>query len=90
MIVKIASTFLDDGAEPGRIFVMDEPTAALTAREAERLFEIIAALKRRGCGVLYVSHRIEEILQDLRPDHGLARRRVAAAESQARRRPAPR
>ena len=63
MIVKIASTVLDDGSRPGRIFVMDEPTAALTARECERLFQIIVELKRRGCAVIYVSHRIEEILQ---------------------------
>ena len=63
MIVKIASTFLGDGDHPGRIFVMDEPTAALTARESERLFQTISELKRRGCGVIYVSHRIEEILQ---------------------------
>jgi|SRR5271166_847954 len=53
MIVKIASTFLGDGALPGRIFVMDEPTAALTARESERLFQIISELKRRGSAVIY-------------------------------------
>jgi ABC-type sugar transport system ATPase subunit len=63
MIVKIAATFLDDGAPPGRVFVMDEPTASLTAREAERLFRIIAELQRRGCGIVYVSHRIEEVLR---------------------------
>ncbi len=62
MIVKIASTFLDDASAPGRIFVMDEPTAALTNRETERLFKIIGELRRRGSAVVYVSHRIEEIL----------------------------
>ena len=63
LIVKIASTFVEDGTPPGRIFVMDEPTAALSHAEAERLFQIIVELKRRGCGVIYVSHQIEEVLR---------------------------
>jgi ABC-type sugar transport system ATPase subunit len=63
MIVKIASTFVDDASAPGRIFVMDEPTAALTSEESERLFRIIGELQRRRAGVLYVSHRIEEVLR---------------------------
>jgi ribose transport system ATP-binding protein len=63
MIVKIASTFVDDASAPGRVFVMDEPTAALTSEESERLFRIIGELQRRGAGVLYVSHRIEEVLR---------------------------
>ncbi len=44
-----------------RIIVMDEPTAALTAHEVERLFTIIGDLKARGIGVIYISHRLEEI-----------------------------
>ena len=63
MIVKIASTFVDDASAPGRIFVMDEPTAALTSEESERLFRVLGELQRRGSGVLYVSHRIEEVLR---------------------------
>jgi ABC-type sugar transport system ATPase subunit len=63
MLVKIASTFLEDTAAPPRLFVMDEPTAALTSAESERLFHIIAELRRRGCGILYVSHRIDEVLR---------------------------
>ncbi len=63
MIVKIASTFVDDASAPGRIFVMDEPTAALTSEESERLFRALGELQRRGSGVLYVSHRIEEVLR---------------------------
>ncbi|MBV8443682.1 MAG: sugar ABC transporter ATP-binding protein [Hyphomicrobiales bacterium] len=63
MIVKIASTFVDDASAPGRIFVMDEPTAALTSEESERLFRILDELQRRRAGVLYVSHRIEEVLR---------------------------
>jgi ABC-type sugar transport system ATPase subunit len=63
MIVKIASTFLDDVSAPGRIFVMDEPTASLNGRESERLFRTILELQRRGGAAIYVSHRIEEVLR---------------------------
>jgi ribose transport system ATP-binding protein len=44
-----------------RIIVMDEPTAALTDREIDRLFAIIATLKARGAGIIYISHRMEEL-----------------------------
>ncbi len=46
-----------------KIVVMDEPTAALTSGEAERLFAVIGDLRRRGCGVVYVSHRIDEVFR---------------------------
>ena len=46
-----------------RLIVMDEPTAALSAAEAERLFSIIQDLRRSGVAVLYVSHRLDEILE---------------------------
>ena len=63
IIVKIASTFVEDGSGCGRLFVMDEPTAALSSKEAERLFGVIAELKRRDCAIVYVSHRIDEVLR---------------------------
>jgi ribose transport system ATP-binding protein len=44
-----------------RIIVMDEPSAALTDREIDRLFEIIKTLKSKGNGVIYISHRLEEL-----------------------------
>lgn len=44
-----------------RILVMDEPTSALTSAEAEKLFTLMEALKRRGCGIIYISHKMEEI-----------------------------
>jgi rhamnose transport system ATP-binding protein len=44
-----------------RVIVMDEPTAALTMTEVDRLFGIVAALRARGNAVLFVSHRLEEI-----------------------------
>jgi len=45
------------------ILVMDEPTAALTGREVNRLFEVIRSLRRSGVSVIYISHRLQEIKQ---------------------------
>lgn len=58
-LVEIAKALSKDF----RIIAMDEPTAALTAAEVARLFEIIEKLKRRGIAVLYVSHRLREIFR---------------------------
>jgi ribose transport system ATP-binding protein len=44
-----------------RILIMDEPTSSLTQRETERLFEVIADLKRSGVAVVYISHRLMEV-----------------------------
>ena len=46
-----------------RIIVMDEPTAALTSQEVEHLFAIIRDLKAHGIGVIYISHRLDEIFE---------------------------
>jgi ribose transport system ATP-binding protein len=46
-----------------RIVIMDEPTSALTDRETETLFGIIDSLRRSGVGVIYISHRLEEVKQ---------------------------
>ncbi len=48
-------------AGQARIIVMDEPSAALTSHEVARLFAIIAELKRQGIGIVYISHRLDEI-----------------------------
>jgi rhamnose transport system ATP-binding protein len=56
-IVEIAKAI---GAN-ARILIMDEPTASLTDREVHSLFQIIASLRERGAGVIYISHRLEEI-----------------------------
>lgn len=45
----------------GRILIMDEPTAALSHQEAEELFRIIGLLKKQGVGIIYISHRLEEL-----------------------------
>ena len=44
-----------------RIIVMDEPSAALSTREVEGLFKVIEGLKERGIGIIYISHRLDEI-----------------------------
>jgi rhamnose transport system ATP-binding protein len=44
-----------------RILIMDEPTASLTERETEHLFKVIAELRAQGVGVIYISHRLEEL-----------------------------
>ena len=44
-----------------KILIMDEPTSSLTAKEIEELFRIIRQLKADGCGIVYISHRLEEL-----------------------------
>jgi rhamnose transport system ATP-binding protein len=46
-----------------RILIMDEPTAALTESDVERLFELVRLLKQRGVGIIYISHRLQEVFQ---------------------------
>ena len=44
-----------------RLLIMDEPTAAITEADVERLFEIIRLLKERQVGIVYISHRLHEV-----------------------------
>jgi ABC-type sugar transport system ATPase subunit len=44
-----------------RILIMDEPTAALTEADVQRLFGIVRLLRERGVGIIYISHRMEEV-----------------------------
>ncbi|SHF01727.1 ribose transport system ATP-binding protein/rhamnose transport system ATP-binding protein [Seinonella peptonophila] len=46
-----------------QVVIMDEPTASLSEKETEKLFQIIDDLKKRKVGVIYISHRLEEIFQ---------------------------
>ena len=46
-----------------KIIVMDEPTATLTTQEVERLFAIVRDLKSHGLGIIYISHRLDEIFE---------------------------
>ncbi|HLH49495.1 MAG TPA: sugar ABC transporter ATP-binding protein, partial [Roseiarcus sp.] len=58
-MVEIAKAFLADV----RLLILDEPTASLTEAEAAKLFELVAKLKASGVGIIYVSHRMQEIKQ---------------------------
>lgn len=44
-----------------KVLVLDEPTSSLTAKEVNDLFRIIKQLKSQGCGIIYISHRLEEL-----------------------------
>ena len=44
-----------------KVIVFDEPTSSLTEQEVEHLFDIIEMLKKRGCGIIYISHKMAEI-----------------------------
>jgi rhamnose transport system ATP-binding protein len=46
-----------------RVIVMDEPTAALSAAEVDRLFEVVRTLREHGAAVLFISHRLEEVFR---------------------------
>ena len=46
-----------------RLVIMDEPTASLTAAETEKLFDTIIGLKKTGTAILYISHRLEEVIR---------------------------
>jgi rhamnose transport system ATP-binding protein len=56
-VVEIAKAL---GAD-ARVVIMDEPTASLSQREVSRLFDVIARLRENGVGIIYISHRLEEI-----------------------------
>ncbi|MDD4051364.1 MAG: sugar ABC transporter ATP-binding protein, partial [candidate division Zixibacteria bacterium] len=56
-LVEIARALLTDA----KILVMDEPTAAITPREVEKLFGILKELAGRGIGIIFISHRLDEI-----------------------------
>lgn len=67
MLVRIAATLIEDDAAhakaPPWLYVMDEPTAALTGVEAEALFKVIGELRSGDAGVIYVSHRMGEVMR---------------------------
>jgi len=57
-LVEIAKALSHDA----RILILDEPTAALNDAEARTLFQIVDSLRARGLGLLYISHRLDEVL----------------------------
>jgi ribose transport system ATP-binding protein len=50
-------------SQDAKVLVMDEPTAAISDREIERLFEIIRKLRRDGIAIIYISHRMREVFE---------------------------
>lgn len=58
-LVEIARALNRDA----RLIIMDEPTAALTERDTERLLSVIGRLNKRGVAVIYITHRLEEIFR---------------------------
>jgi rhamnose transport system ATP-binding protein len=58
-IIEIAKALSYDA----RVLIMDEPTAALSGPEVERLFGVVRTLRERGAAVLFISHRLEEIFE---------------------------
>ncbi len=58
-MVEIAKALSHDA----RILVLDEPTAALTDAESKHLFAVLSGLRRRGIGIIYISHRLQEVLE---------------------------
>jgi len=56
-MVEIAKAFRSDLS----VLILDEPTASLTERETDRLFELIEQAKKDGVGIIYITHRISEI-----------------------------
>ncbi|MEA2399644.1 MAG: ribose transport system ATP-binding protein [Thermoleophilaceae bacterium] len=57
-LVEIAKALSQDA----RILIMDEPTASLAAAEVENLFAIIERLKQRGIAIVFITHRLEEVI----------------------------
>ena len=74
-------------SQDARLLIMDEPTAALTEYDVTRLFDIVRRLKSRGVGIIYISHRMDEIFQladrvtVLRDGAQVGTRRVAETSS---------
>jgi len=59
-LVEIAKALSLDA----RVLIMDEPTAALTLQETERLFRVVRSLRSRGAAVLFITHRLEEVFAE--------------------------
>ena len=61
--VAVARALLSDDTSPVHLLVLDEPTARLPEGEVEHLLDIVRTVARRGIGVLYVTHRLDEVFQ---------------------------
>ncbi|VTQ21543.1 galactose/methyl galactoside ABC transporter, ATP-binding protein [Escherichia coli] len=79
-MIEIAKAF----SYNAKIVIMDEPTSSLTEKEVNHLFTIIRKLKERGCGIVYISHKMEEIFQLCDEVTGIARRSVGSPPTAGR------
>jgi ribose transport system ATP-binding protein len=61
--VAVARALHEDPSTPVRLLVLDEPTATLPEREVERLLTIVRNVAKHGVGVLYVTHRLDEVFE---------------------------
>lgn len=59
--VAVARALLTEGSDSVRLLVLDEPTARLPEQEVVHLLELVRSVARRGIGVLYVTHRLDEV-----------------------------
>ena len=81
-VVEIAKALSLDA----RILVMDEPSATLTQQEVDRLFKLIRDLKEKGIGIIYISHRLEEVFEIgdrvmvLRDGHNVVTKSIAEVD----------
>jgi ABC-type sugar transport system ATPase subunit len=62
MLARIAATLIPQPGPAPWLYILDEPTAALTGPESDRLFTTLHDLKSRGAGILYGSHRMAEVM----------------------------
>jgi rhamnose transport system ATP-binding protein len=62
-LVEIARALGSSPDTGAKILIMDEPTASLAERETDHLFKVIAELRAQGAGVIYISHRLEELFR---------------------------
>lgn len=58
-LVEIAKAY----SYHSKVLVLDEPTSSLTEKEVDKLFKIMRKLQDKGCGIVYISHKMEEILK---------------------------
>ena len=82
-MVEIAKALSYDA----KLLIMDEPTAALNDAEVEVLHDLIRRFVRPDTGVIYISHRMDELQADRRPDHGHPRRPLRRHARDRARRP---
>ena len=75
-LIGFARAIQDMDHERGEVLILDEPTAFLPGPSVEKIFAVIREVARRGSAVIFVSHRLDEVMRDLRSGFDSARRRA--------------